>query len=130
MSIADLRAGLAANLATVSGLRVSAYFPDQINPPMAIVDTVRVDFDSSFNRGSDEITFDVVVVVNRASERAAQQALDAYVPQIKAAVQADETLGGAAMSLIVTNAERYTQLAVGDLTYLSATFAVRVIATA
>ena len=132
MSIATIRAGLAANLATVAPLneRVSAYYPDNINPPMGIVDTVRVDFDSAFNRGSDEILIDVMVVVRRDSERVAQQELDALIPLVKAALQSDLTLGGASDDLIVTAMNGYAPLVQDEATYLAATFAVRVIATA
>ena len=132
MSIATIRAGLADALANVAefGGRVSAYYPDNINPPMGIVDTVRVDFDSAFNRGSDEILIDVMAVVRRDSERVAQAELDALVPAVKAALQADTSLGGACDDLIVTAMNGYAPLTVGDTTYLAATFAVRVIATA
>lgn len=130
MSIATIRSGLAARLATIPGLHVSAYFPDLIEPPMAIVDTYRVDFDSAFNRGSDEIVFDVLVAVRRTSERTAQESLDAYLPLVKAAIEGDDTLGGAAFDVHVTSAERQSALTVGETTYLAASFAVRVIATA
>ena len=132
MSIYDIRVGLAANLSTVAPLngRVSAYYPDNINPPMGIVDTVRVDFDSAFNRGSDEILIDVMVVVRRDSERVAQAELDALVPLVKAALQSDLTLGGACYDLIVTAMNGYTPLVTDESTYLAAVFAVRVIATA
>ena len=129
MSIAAIREGLADALRTIPGLRVSPYFPDSIEPPMAIVDTYEVNFDAAFNRGADEITFDVMVVVRRTSERAAQQALDVYLPLIKAALQEDHTLGGVAMSLHVTAAQRQTSLAIGETTYLAASYAVRIIAT-
>ena len=36
-SISELRDGLAANLRTISGLRVSAEIPEGVNPPNAIV---------------------------------------------------------------------------------------------
>ena len=132
MSIATIRAGLASALADVAefGGRVSPYYPDNINPPMGIVDTVRVEFDSAFNRGSDEITFDVMAVVRRDSERIAQAELDALTPAVKAALEADTSLGGACDDLIVTAMNGYAPLPVGDATYLAATFAVRVIATA
>lgn len=128
MSIADIREGLADALRTIPGLRVSTYIPDTIEPPMVIVGTYRVDFDTAFNRGSDEITFDVMVVVRRTSERAAQQALDTYLPLVKTAIEDDDSLGGACMSLHVTGVERQSPLVVGETTYLAATYAVRVIA--
>jgi hypothetical protein len=130
VSISGIRSGLAASLGTVTGLRVSDYFPDEINPPMAIVDTYQIAFDSAYNRGSDEITFDVLVVVKRSSERAAQQSLDTYVPLVKAALENNPSLGGAADDVHVTAMNGYAPLNQGEITYLAATFAVRVIATA
>lgn len=132
MSIARIRTGLATALDAIPQLtgRTSSYYPDTIAPPMGIVDTVRVDFDSAFNRGSDEILIDVMVVVRRNSEREGQEQLDALVPLVKAAIQSDTTLGGACFDLIVTNMNGYAPLTEADSTYLAATFAVRVIATA
>lgn len=132
MSIAAIRTGLANALAAIPELegRTVSYFPDSITPPMGIVDTYRIDFDSAFNRGSDEIIFDLLIVVQRSSERAAQQALDALVPEVKAAIQADTSLGGVCDDLIVTTMNGYAPLVIDEATYLAATFAVRVIATA
>ena len=41
-TIAELRDGLATNLATISGLRTGATIPENVNPPFAIIG-----FDSS-----------------------------------------------------------------------------------
>ena len=130
MSIAAIRAGLAEALDTIPGLRVSAYFPDDITPPMAIVDTFQLSFDLSMARGSDDFTFDVLVVVRRTSERAAQAELDTLVPLVKAAIEADKSLGGAAQSLQCQAMNGYSPLQVGETTHLAASFAVRVIGTA
>lgn len=130
MSIADIRQGLADRLATVPDLRVSPYFPDDITPPVGIVDTYRLDFDLALRRGSDDITFDVLIVVRRVSERQAQSDLDTLVPLVKAAIEADKSLGGAAQSLQVQSMNGYSPLVVNESTYLAASFAVRVIGTA
>lgn len=132
MSIAAIRAGLAGRLATIPGLRVSPYYPDDINPPMAIVDTYRVNFDLAGARGSDDFTFDVIVVVRRTSERQAQADLDAYVPLVKAAIEngSDKSLGGAAQTLQVQAMNGYQPVTVGETTYLAASFAVRIIGIA
>ena len=130
MSIAGIRQGLADVLDTIPDLRVSPYFPDDITPPMAIVDTYRLSFDLSMARGSDDFTFDVLVVVKRTSERAAQESLDGLVPLVKAAIEADKSLGGAAQSLQCQEMSGYSPLQIGETTYLAASFAVRVIGTA
>ena len=133
-SISDLRNGLAANLATISGLRTSATVPDSINPPIAVVMPGSITYDIAFARtGGDEYEFTVLVIVGRVDERTAQNRLDAYCSgtgtgTIKAAIESDKTLGGKAMSLRVTSLRNYNQLTVGDTTYLSAEFVVQVYA--
>ena len=47
-SISELRAGIKTNLATISGLRVSDFQPDSINPPVAIVFPIGVNYDETF----------------------------------------------------------------------------------
>jgi hypothetical protein len=73
------------------------------------------------------------VIVARADEQAAQTALDAYCASsgagsVKAAIEADPTLGGAAQTTRVTDLTSYQVLAVNELQYLAATFAVSIIA--
>jgi len=72
-SIAELRDGLAANLATIPGLRVSATIPDNPSPPIAIVQLARVQYHQDFQRGMTEYNFAVQVVVGRVDERTAQR---------------------------------------------------------
>ncbi len=72
------RGGLAANLATIPGLRVSPTIPDNPSPPIAIVQLARVQYHQDFKRGMTEYNFAVQVVVGRVDERTAQRNLDAY----------------------------------------------------
>jgi hypothetical protein len=133
-SVSELRAGIAANIATVAGLRTSATVPDSINPPIAVVMPSTITYDTAFARsGGDEYEFLVMVIVGRVDERSAQNNLDGYCSgtgstSIKAAIERDKTLGGKAFSLRVTSLRNYTQLTVGDITYLSAEFVVQVYA--
>lgn len=132
-SLSELRTGLAANLATISGLRTSAFIPDNPSPPIAIVVPQHIDFDNAMGRGLDTYTFDIVVIANRMSERTAQTTLDAFCnptgsSSVKAALEIDKTLGGKAFDLRVTDMSSYTALALGETTYLAATFSVTVIA--
>jgi hypothetical protein len=133
-TVAELRAGLATNLATISGLRTSAFIPDNPSPPIAIVVPQRIDFDQAMGRGMDEYSFDIVVIANRMSERTAQTTLDGYCNpsgalSVKTALEIDKTLGGKAFDLRVTDMSTYTALALGETTYLAATFSVTVIAS-
>lgn len=133
-SISELRAGIATNLATISGLRTSATVPDSINPPIAVVMPNTITYDTSFARtGGDEYEFLVMVIVGRVDERTAQNRLDGYcsgtgASSVKAAIESDKTLGGKAFSLRVTSLRNYNQVTVGDVTYLSGEFVVQVFA--
>jgi hypothetical protein len=128
-SITELRAGIKNNLATISGLRTSDYQPDSINPPVAIVFPVSVNFDETFQRGMQTYTFAVQVIVGRVSERTGQSTIDAYcsstgASSIKRAIESDKTLAGKAFDLRVTDMRNYGELLVGEVNYLSAEFVV------
>lgn len=129
-SISDLRAGIAANLATISGLRVSAEMPDNPNPPQAIVAFNDAEFDLDFNRGMSQYNFTVTVIVGRAAERSAQRTLDSYcsstgATSIKLAVESNRTLSGVAYDTRVSQLSSYGSITVGDTTYLAAEFDVQ-----
>jgi hypothetical protein len=128
-SITELRAGIKANLATINGLRVSDYQPDSINPPVAIVFPVSLNYDETFHRGMQTYTFAVQVIVGRVSERTGQSTIDSYCSStgsnsIKLAIESDKTLSGKAFDLRVTDMRNYGELLVGEVNYLSAEFVV------
>jgi hypothetical protein len=128
-SISELRAGIKTNLATITGLRVSDFQPDNINPPVAIVFPISVNYDDAFARGMQTYTFSVQVIVGRVSERTGQNSIDAYISStgtksIKLAIESNKTLGGKAFDLRVTDMRNYGELLVGEVNYLSAEFVV------
>lgn len=132
-SIGTIRAGIATNLGTIAGLRTSAWVPDQINPPIAVVKPESISYDTAFGRGLDTMEFSVLCIVGRVEERTAQATLDAYcattgTASIKAAIESNRTLGSAISDLRVTEMRNYTSLSVGDVTYLAAEFVVQVFA--
>ncbi|HEY7824563.1 MAG TPA: hypothetical protein VIG24_17105 [Acidimicrobiia bacterium] len=129
MSILDLRDGLAARLQTISGLRVSDVMVDAPRPPQAVVAPLRVDYDLNARRGADTYQFVVTVMVSRADSRSAQDQLDAYVVganSVKAAIEADRTLGGKANTCRVIEMRNYGAIAFGDQLYLGCEFLVEV----
>lgn len=133
VTIGTLRSGIAANLATITGLRTSATVPDAPTPPQAVVIPSIIQYDRSFHRGLDQYQFIITVLVGRASDRNAQSTLDAYCNptgalSIKTAVESDRTLGGIAQSLHVTEMTSYASTSIGDTIYLSADFSVIVYA--
>jgi len=133
-SLTNLRTGLATNLATISGLRSTATIPDNPTPPQAVVIPQSISYDSSFGRGAfNTFEFVVTLLVGRVDARSSQNALDAYCASsgsasIKAAIESDRTLGSAASDCRVTGLRGIQPLTIGDVTYLTADFAVQVYA--
>lgn len=131
MTIQTIRQGIANNLATITGLRTSAFVPDNPTPPIAIVVPDRVVYDTANRRGLDTYTFRVLVIAQRASERGAQATLDGFCnptgsSSIKTAIESDRTLGGSANDCRVTDLTEYGEVPIGETQYLGATFSVTV----
>lgn len=127
--VSELRDGLKANLATITGLRTADTVPDNPNPPIAIVLPQSVQYDNAFQHGMNTYTFSVLVIVNRVSERTAQNSLDAYVSgtgskSVKLAVESDKTLNGKAFDVRVTDLRNYGDITIGEINYFSAEFIV------
>lgn len=132
-TVTQIRAALATNLATVSGLRTSALIPDAPQPPIAVVIPDNITYDTAFGRGLDTYEYTVTVIVGRQSDRTAQGSLDGYcnptgAQSIKTAIESDKTLGGVAQTLRVTNMKTYGSMTIADTVYLIADFSVTVYA--
>jgi hypothetical protein len=130
VAIAEIRAGLAANIATISGLRVAAEIPDNPSPPIAVISLNSITYDLDFNRGMTVYNFTVTLIVGRVAERDAQRKLDAYAGNgersIKTAVQSDRTLGGAAFDCRLSEMSTLGGVTINEVTYVAADFAVQV----
>ena len=127
--VSELRDGLKANLATITGLRTTDTVPDNPSPPIAIVLPQSVKYDDTFQRGMNTYTFSVIVIVNRVSERTGQNSLDAYVSgtgnsSVKRAIESDKTLNGKAFDVRVTDLRNYGDITIGEINYFSAEFVV------
>lgn len=77
--------------------------------------------------------FTITVVVYRQSERTAQDELDKYTAysgakSIRAAIEADRTLGGVCDDLIVNSSSNFTNIDANDTLYLTMDFKVTVYA--
>lgn len=126
-SLSSLREGIAENLSTIIGLRVSSYVPDNPNAPMAVVSPQNIEYHKSFANGFNTYNFIVAVFVARVSERTAQNSLDAYCAStgsssIKSAIESDRTLSGRCFDLVVSDMSNYGSVIIGDNTYLTAEF--------
>lgn len=130
MKPSEVREGLKKNLQEIDGLRCYDIIPDLPQPPAAIVGQLDFTFDLNNSRGLDQANLDVYVIVQRFSERTAQDNLDKYLQgsgsfSIKAAIEADPTLDGACDTLRVTSAESGTYTA-GDIEFISYRYRITV----
>lgn len=113
MTPSAVRDGLKTRLATITGLRTYDIIPDGLALPAAVVGLLSLDFDMSMQRNLDSGDIEVMVIVGRMSERAAQDKLDAYLAgsgsgSIKAAIEGDTTLGGSVQTCRVLSASPTT----------------------
>jgi hypothetical protein len=115
--------GLKNRLATISGLRTFSYQPSQINPPIAFPVINQVNYHRAMGGGL--VVFDCVVyvIVGRYTDDRANQDLDDYLAfsgakSLRAAIEADETLGGVAQSLTVASSTDITSVSQGDAEFL------------
>lgn len=132
-TMGGIRSGIAANLATITGLRTTATVPESVSPPIAVVIPGSVTFDRSFKRGLDEYELTVLVIACRADARTAQNTLDAYCEptgstSVKTAIESDRTLGGTIQDLRVTSMRNYGPAEIGGTVYMTAEFVVQVFA--
>ena len=132
-TVSQIKTGLAANLATVSGLRAYAYQPDNVNTPFAwpLLDSIQ--YNGAMGGGLITHKFTISVVVGRSAERTAQTLLDGYLSyagaiSIRQAIESDRTLGGVVQDLIVESASNISTLEANDATYLAIDFVVTVYA--
>ena len=132
-TVSQIKTGLAANMATVSGLRAYAYQPDNVNTPFAwpLLDSLQ--YNGAMGGGLITHKFTISVVVGRSAERTAQTLLDGYLSykgatSIRQAIESDRTLGGVVQDLIVESANNISTLEANDATYLAIDFVVTVYA--
>ncbi len=135
MNPSTVRTNLKTALTAISGLRVFDYVPDSTNIPtnnaFAIVGQLSMNYDYTLNRGFDSASCQIIVVVGRMSEKDGQSRLDGLLASsgstsIKAAVEADKTLGGAVQTLRVVSASPGT-ITSANIDYLSYQYSVELI---
>jgi hypothetical protein len=132
-TVSQIMTGLQGRLATITGLRTSDFLPDNINPPIAIPALDQINYHRASAGGAAVHEITVTVIVGAASERTAQARLDGYLSysgpsSIRAAIEADPTLGGVASTSVVDSAGGITFVEIATTKYLVATFAVTVYA--
>ena len=130
-TVSQVATGLANNLATISGLRTSAYQPEQLNPPFAFPTLNRIEYHRAFAGGDVVMDWTVNVIVGRYVDRNSFAILDDYlsysgVKSVRAAIEADKTLGGVCQTLVLPSGANITSLSSADAEFLQIQFQVTV----
>lgn len=130
-SIYDIATGLKTALSSISGLRTYNYQPEQENPPFGFPILNRINYHRAFNGGDVVSEWTIIVVVGRYTDRTAFSSLDEYLSfsgakSVRAAIEADKTLGGVCSTLIVQSSADVTSLSAGDAEFLQIRFNVEV----
>ena len=88
---------------------------------------------SGKSSGLTQFNFDVIVLANRFGNQHGQTEIDGFLStdsgSVMASIEADQTLGGVASVVLVTEAGDYGQIQVGDTDYVGCRFIVEVSAT-
>src|SRR5262245_60571879 len=104
MDLLAIQQGLATAASAISGLRAFATLPDTINPPTFAVIENDLEYNQTFGNGMTQINFICGLYLTNSEQ--GREALIGYltnsgVTSIKAALEADKTLGGTAKTLNV-----------------------------
>lgn len=130
-TIEQVEDAVIATLSTIPGLRGWDYLPDNFTPPCAIVAVGDIDYHGSFGYGDVVHSVSVLLILQRSSERAGQTAMDAYrsntgPTSLRAAIEADPTLGGVVSTSIVEKSTPSTAISVNGNPYLASEFTMTV----
>lgn len=125
-TVNQVATGLATSLGTISGLRTYTYQPEQVNPPVAFPRLERVAYHKAFGGGDVVMDWTITVIVGRYTDRTAHSLLDSYLSysgasSVRAAIEADRTLGGVCKTLIMSDSASISALTQGDADFLAIT---------
>lgn len=127
----EIQEGLAQALTAIPDLRVADHLPEQLNPPVAVIQIQSVTFHRAMRGGLSAWEYVVTVIAGRMGERAAQRSLDNWMSwsgpwSVRAALETDQTLGGVCSTVKVSDMLAIRPVSLGDAVYLSCEFNVTV----
>jgi hypothetical protein len=127
----SIQEALGLQLGMIQGLRVADHLPEQVNPPMAVIQMQSVTYHRAMAGGLSEWEFTVSLVAGRMGDRVAQRYLDGWMSydgnqSVREAIEADKTLGGNCSTLKVGDMIAVRPLSLGDASYLTCEFNVTV----
>ena len=99
------------------------HVPDSLTPPCAIVvpSNNAITYHEAMGTVGNALTlcrFDITIAEQRFNTDFSQERLDEYLGTVPTALEGDQTLGGYAKSVIVTNARNYGPLTFASEVYL------------
>jgi hypothetical protein len=111
-TMAEIRQGIANNLASLEGVQVSPYMLANSTLPAIHIFPSAVSYDQAMHRGVDAQTMTVQAMVAFGSDQGAQVTLDELLApsgsrSVKAAIESDKTLGGKVQDVWVQEAGNY-----------------------
>lgn len=130
-TISQVSEGIATRLATITGLRTFSYQPDNAYPPFAFPSLNSIEYHKAFSGGMQTYSFTVTVVTGRVDEKSGQDELDAFASydgakSVRAALEADKTLGGVVDTLILSSSANVSAMSVGDSNFITLDFTLTV----
>jgi hypothetical protein len=130
-TVSQVATGLAARLATITGLRTYTYQPEQLNPPIAFPVLNSIQYHRAFGGGDVTMDWTISVVVGRYLDRTAHALLDDFLSysgskSIRAALEGDLTLGGVAQTLVVPSGADISSLSSAEAEFLQIQVSVTV----
>lgn len=126
MNLATIRDDLKARLATISGLTTYDTVPAKPEVPCAIVQPATITVHVTFEPGSCDVRFSVMVLVQCADWPSAQDALDSYVSigTATSIVDALESATTGTEDVTVETIDNYGTIQHGENQYGTVTFNV------
>lgn len=126
MNLSAIRDDLKTRLTTIGGITVYDTVPAKPEVPCAVIEPQAITVHSSFERGSCDVAFTVLILVQCADWLSAQDALDGYasIGQAGSVVDALELAAGGAEFVTVNLIDGYGTVTVGENMFGSVTFHV------
>jgi hypothetical protein len=123
--------GIKDRLATISGLRAYASQPPQVNPPLAFPIINSISYHKAMAGGLVLYDLSVILIVGRYDDNRSHDLLDDFISysgekSLRAAIEADQTLGGVAQTTIVAQTYNIMSLNVADADFLQVSTSVQV----
>lgn len=137
VNVGAIRTNLKTALVAISGLQVFDVWPDTVNVPAAIVKPVSGAYHQTRTSGAGLVKLDFEVILLAAPTQIGlangQKLLDPYLGtgsgSVQNAVEADQSVGGAASSVVCHGWKDYGSMVVNEIEYLGVKFDLAVTAS-